>query len=222
MVVDPENRNEMRSSLTGSFFKDSNKMKFSLAFLGFSLAHFVSAQELEDIPTTAVNAGSFTTLVAALEAAGLVDTLSAPNGPYTVFAPTDDAFAAIPAALVSCLLLPDNIDALTSILTYHVVEGAVLSTDLEEGTVETLSTELISISLADGVTINDATTVITADIETSNGVIHVIDSGMLLIFFLCLFASSIITPACFSTCPPKPRRERILGNLLFLGNERTN
>lgn len=183
MGVDPENRNEMRSSLTGSFFKVSNKMKFSLAFLGFSLAHFVSGQELEDIPTTAVNAGSFTTLVAALEAAGLVDTLSAPNGPYTVFAPTDDAFAAIPAALVSCLLLPDNIDALTSILTYHVVEGAVLSTDLEEGTVETLSTELISISLADGVTINDATTVITADIETSNGVIHVIDSGMLLIFF---------------------------------------
>lgn len=154
-----------------------------------------AAAPVTDIPTTAVNAGNFETLVAALQAANLVDALADPNGPFTVFAPTDDAFAGIPAELVACLLEPENIDALTSILMYHVVEGTVLSTDLQEGTVETLNTELISVSLADGVTINDVTTVIAADIIASNGVIHVIDSGKKINYMQAktLFTSYILT-----------------------------
>lgn len=139
-----------------------------------------TTEEPVDIPTTATNAGVFETLVAALGAADLVTALAEPNGPFTVFAPNDDAFAALPDGLVACLLEPENSEALTSILTYHVVEGAVASTDLMDGmTPETLNGETLSIDLSDGVTINEGTTVITADIVASNGVIHVIDSGTL-------------------------------------------
>jgi uncharacterized surface protein with fasciclin (FAS1) repeats len=129
-----------------------------------------------DIPTTAVDAGIFGTLVAALGAAELVDTLAG-AGPFTVFAPTDDAFDELPMGLVTCLLEPDNKDALTSILTYHVVAGTVLSTDLVDGmTPETLNTEMITIDLSDGVTINEVSNVVTADVMASNGVVHIIDS----------------------------------------------
>ncbi len=152
-------------------------MFLSVAIFGI-IATSISAQELVDIPTTAMDAGNFTTLVAALDAAGLVDTLSEPNGPFTVFAPNDDAFSALPPALVPCLLEPDNIDVLSAILTYHVVDGAILSTDLVNGdTPTTLNGETISIDLSNGVSINGDSTVITADIETSNGVIHIIDNG---------------------------------------------
>lgn len=151
-------------------------MKFSLSLFVLSLTGSTLAQELSDIPTTAVGAGQFETLVAALGAAGLVEALSEPNGPFTVFAPTDAAFSGLPTELVACLLEPDNADALTSILTYHVVPGAVFSTDLVDGaTPTTLSNETLSVDLTDGVKINDST-VVTADIEASNGVIHVIDS----------------------------------------------
>jgi uncharacterized surface protein with fasciclin (FAS1) repeats len=137
-----------------------------------------TSDEPADIPTTATNAGGFETLVAALGAADLVTALAEPNGPFTVFAPNDDAFAALPDGLVTCLLQPENKDALTSILTYHVVEGAVLSTDLEDGMMPaTLNGETLSIDLSDGVTVNGNTTVISADIVASNGVIHVIDAG---------------------------------------------
>ena len=128
-----------------------------------------------NIVETAVGAGSFTTLVAAVEAAGLVDTLSG-EGPFTVFAPTDEAFAALPEGTVESLLLPENRDQLVAILTYHVVPGAVMSTDLSDGMMAaTVQGGEITIDLDNGVMVNDAT-VVTADIEASNGVIHVIDS----------------------------------------------
>ena len=150
-------------------------MKLSLAFALTSFGSYAIAQDA-DIPTTAVAAGSFTTLVAALGAADLVTALSAPAGPFTVFAPTDDAFAALPDGLVECLLEPDNSGALTAILTYHVVNGTVLSSDLADGMMPaTLQGEAITIDLSSGVSINDAS-VVTPDIMASNGVIHVIDS----------------------------------------------
>ena len=169
-------------------------MKFCLASLLTSavVTSQVSAQDL-DIPTTAVNAGAFETLVAALGAADLVGVLSEP-GPFTVFAPTDDAFDELPEDLVTCLLEPDNVDALTSILAYHVVAGTVLSTDLMDGMMaETLNTEDITIDLSDGVVINNSSEVVIPDVLATNGVIHVIDSGkkvsiivcpMMLVFFI--------------------------------------
>jgi len=129
----------------------------------------------KDIVDTAVEAGSFTTLVAAVQAAGLVETLKG-DGPFTVFAPTDDAFAALPAGTVEELLKPENKDTLTSILTYHVVPGKVMSTDLSDGmTAATAQGSEVTIKTMGGVTV-DGANVVTADIETANGGIRVIDS----------------------------------------------
>jgi uncharacterized surface protein with fasciclin (FAS1) repeats len=129
-----------------------------------------------DIVDTAVAAGSFTTLVAAVQAAGLVDTLKGP-GPFTVFAPTDDAFAALPKGTVEGLLADPA--ALAAILTYHVVSGKVMSTDLTNGmTATTVNGKDVTITLDGGAKINGAN-IIQADIVTSNGVIHVIDSVIL-------------------------------------------
>ena len=142
-----------------------------------ALAAPAMAQDM-NIVETAVGAGSFTTLVAAVEAAGLVETLSG-EGPFTVFAPTDDAFAALPEGTVESLLLPENRDQLVSILTYHVVPGAVMSTDLSDGmTAATVQGSDITIDLDSGVMVNEAN-VVTADIAASNGVIHVIDAVIL-------------------------------------------
>merc|ERR1712195_366909 len=117
-----------------------------------------------DIPSTAVGVPQLSTLVAALTAADLVSAIAEPNGPFTVFAPTDDAFAALPEGLVECLLEPDNKGALSAILTYHVVSGKVLSTDLEDGmTATTLQGEDVTVDLSDGVKINDST-VVAADV----------------------------------------------------------
>lgn len=128
-----------------------------------------------DIVDTAVDAGSFTTLVAAVQAAGLVDTLKG-EGPFTVFAPTDDAFAALPDGTVETLLLPENKDQLVSILTYHVVSGKVMSGDLSDGmTATTVQGGDVTITTEGGVMVNGAN-VTAADIEASNGVIHVIDA----------------------------------------------
>ena len=131
-----------------------------------------------DIVDTAIAAGSFTTLTAAIEAAGLVDTLKG-EGPFTVFAPTDDAFAALPEGTVDTLLEDPQGD-LTQILTYHVVPGKVMSTDLSDGmTAATVQGAELTFTIKDGaVYVNDAM-VTTADIETANGVIHVIDSVLL-------------------------------------------
>lgn len=129
-----------------------------------------------DIVDTAIAAGSFNTLVAAVQAAGLEDTLRS-DGPFTVFAPTDDAFAALPTGTVESLLLPENKDTLVSILTYHVVAGKTKSVDLAGKTlsVATVNGAEIAIDGADGVTVGGAN-VVKADIWTSNGVIHVIDA----------------------------------------------
>lgn len=128
----------------------------------------------KDIVDTAAEAGSFETLLAAATAAGLVDTLKS-EGPFTVFAPTDDAFAALPEGTVETLLEPENKDKLTAILTYHVVPGKVMSGDLSNDmTATTVEGSDVTIMTEGGVTVNGAN-VVTADIETSNGVIHVID-----------------------------------------------
>ena len=130
----------------------------------------------DDIVDVAIGAGSFETLVAAVQAAGLEDTLRG-EGPFTVFAPTDDAFAALPEGTVEALLADP--DALAAILTYHVVPGAVMSTDLSDGMeAETVNGQTVTITLGDAVMVNDAT-VTTADIEATNGVIHVIDTVLL-------------------------------------------
>lgn len=135
--------------------------------------------ELLDIVDTAVADGRFTTLAAALEAAGLIETLKG-EGPFTVFAPTDDAFAALPEGTVESLLLPENKQALTDILTYHVVSGKVMAADV---TALTSATTVLGKDVAikvdmGNVYINEAKVIIT-DIETSNGVIHVIDAVLL-------------------------------------------
>lgn len=138
-----------------------------------------SDSEMMDIVDTAVADGRFTTLAAALGAADLIETLKG-EGPFTVFAPTDDAFAALPEGTVDSLLLPENKDQLTSILTYHVVAGKVMAADVVELTeAETVQGSPVQIRVEDGkVFINDAEVIIT-DIETTNGVIHVIDSVIL-------------------------------------------
>ena len=129
----------------------------------------------KDIVDTAVAAGNFTTLAAALEAAGLVETLKG-EGPFTVFAPTDAAFAALPAGTVEDLLKPENKDKLVAILTYHVVAGKVMSTDLTEGMMaKTVQGGEATITLEGGAKI-DGAVISTAEIAASNGVIHVIDS----------------------------------------------
>jgi len=135
------------------------------------------AVELGTIVDVAVEAGDFTTLVAAVQAAGLVDTLSS-EGPFTVFAPTDAAFAALPEGLVEKLLLPENLDVLVSILTYHVVSGTVLAADVAAGQVTTVQGEAITLATEGGVTVNGAN-VVAVDVLASNGVIHVIDAVIL-------------------------------------------
>ena len=132
----------------------------------------------KDIVDTAVEAGSFETLVAAVQAAGLVDTLKG-DGPFTVFAPTDEAFAALPEGTVEDLLKPENKEQLVSILTYHVVPGKVMSGDLSDDmAATTVQGSDVMIDLDNGVMVEEAT-VVSADIETSNGVIHVIDKVIL-------------------------------------------
>lgn len=133
----------------------------------------------KDIVDTAASAGSFDTLVAAVQAAGLVDTLKG-DGPFTVFAPTDEAFAALPEGTVETLLKPENKDQLVAILTYHVVSGKIMAGDIASG--ESMAPSLqgtdLTVNSGDKVMINGAT-VTTADIATSNGVIHVIDTVLL-------------------------------------------
>lgn len=133
-----------------------------------------------NIVETAVAAGQFKTLAAALEAAGLVDALTG-EGPFTVFAPTDDAFAKLPAGTVESLLKPENKEKLKAILLYHVVPGNVTAKQvmkLNGRTVKTLEGTSIKVSTNNGVTVNDAR-VTKTDVQASNGVIHVIDSVLL-------------------------------------------
>ncbi|SDN72421.1 Uncaracterized surface protein containing fasciclin (FAS1) repeats [Halomonas shengliensis] len=133
----------------------------------------------KDIVDTAVEAGQFETLVAAVQAAGLVETLKG-EGPFTVFAPTDEAFAALPEGTVESLLEEENRDQLQSILTYHVVSGKIMAEDaMAADSATTLQGQDLTITTMDGSVMIDDATVIQADIETSNGVIHVIDSVLM-------------------------------------------
>ena len=158
-----------------------------LAILFLSISGFaVNAQtqtasksQSMDIVDLAVSQDNLSTLVAAVKAGGLVETLKG-KGPFTVFAPTNEAFAALPAGTLESLLKPENKDKLVQILTYHVVSGKVMSTDLKDGmTAKTVQGGDVKIAISkDGVKVNDAK-VIKADVNASNGVVHVIDKVIL-------------------------------------------
>jgi len=148
-------------------------------FVFGSVQAFSGSEKSKDIVDTAASAGSFNTLVAAVQAAGLEETLRG-EGPFTVFAPTDEAFAALPDGTVEMLLLPENKDKLVAILTYHVVPGKVTSADVVKvKEAKSVNGKGIPIAVKDGTVHVDNATVVTADVMASNGVIHVIDAVIL-------------------------------------------
>ena len=155
-----------------------HKLLTAVAFLALATPAFAADKDIVD---TAVSAGNFKTLVAAVEAAGLVDTLKG-DGPFTVLAPTDEAFAKLPEGTVASLLKPENKAKLAAILTYHVIPGKAMAADvvkLDAKTVKTVQGGGIQVSVNGGtVMVNDAQ-VIKTDIACSNGVIHVIDTVIL-------------------------------------------
>ena len=140
--------------------------------LGMGLSATALAQDIVDV---AVKAGSFKTLVAAVQAAGLVDTLKG-AGPFTVFAPTDEAFAKIPKATLDALL--QDKAALTKVLTYHVVPGRVMAADVKAGMVKTVNGQALTVKTEGGVMV-DSAKVLATDVAASNGVIHMIDTVVL-------------------------------------------
>ena len=144
-----------------------------------STAALAGGHGKKDIVDTAVANEQFSTLVAAVQAAGLVDTLKG-DGPFTVFAPTNDAFAKLPAGTVENLLKPENKDQLVAVLTYHVLLGKVMAADIAGKTLSTATVQgsMVDINATNGVMI-DGATVTAVDMETSNGVIHVIDTVIL-------------------------------------------
>ena len=142
-------------------------------FTAAALTLAFGAANAADIVDTAASAGSFNTLVAAVKAAGLVETLKGP-GPFTIFAPTDEAFAKIPKAKLDALLKDKA--ALTKILTYHVVSGKVMSADVKPGAVKTVEGSSLIVSATAGKVMVDRANVVKTDIVADNGVIHVIDS----------------------------------------------
>jgi uncharacterized surface protein with fasciclin (FAS1) repeats len=139
-----------------------------------SMAESPAMQEAGTIVDVAASNPDFSTLVTAVGAAGLADTLSG-EGPFTVFAPTNEAFEALPEGVLDALLLPENKDALTSILTYHVLADEVMASEVTAGDVPTVEGSTIEIATDGGVTVNGANVTAT-DVEASNGVIHVIDA----------------------------------------------
>lgn len=160
-------------------FSSFAKFIVPLAALAFALpARAGTSHASQDIVAVAASAGSFNTLLAAAKAAGLVETLQGP-GPFTVFAPTDAAFAKLPAGTVESLLLPENKAKLAGILTYHVVPGKVMAADVKTMQASTVNGQKLRLEVADGaVTVNGAN-VVKTDIAATNGVIHVIDSVVL-------------------------------------------
>jgi uncharacterized surface protein with fasciclin (FAS1) repeats len=161
------------------FFKLLIATQFVFVAAQASAGNYGNKAASKDIVDTAVAAGQFKTLAAALEAADLVGTLKG-DGPFTVFAPTDAAFAKLPEGTVESLLKPENRDQLIAILTYHVVPGKVEAADVVKlSEAKTVNGQEVSITVADnGVQINDAN-VVKTDINASNGVIHVIDTVIL-------------------------------------------
>jgi uncharacterized surface protein with fasciclin (FAS1) repeats len=162
------------------FKKIASVLTFVLASLALSTAAHADHHGMKkDIVDVAAANGSFSTLVAAVKAAGLVDTLKG-DGPFTVFAPTDEAFAKLPAGTVENLLKSENKDKLTAILTYHVVSGKVMAADVVKlDSAATVQGQSVNVTINDGsVMINNAN-VVMADVKASNGVIHVIDTVLL-------------------------------------------
>ena len=152
-------------------------LRIKTAAIALPMLAMAGAANAADIVDTAADAGSFNTLVAAVKAAGLVETLKG-EGPFTVFAPTDEAFAKLPEGTVENLLKPENKEQLVAILTYHVVPGKTMSSDIAGRQLEvaTVQGDTVTIDASDGaVTVDDAT-VVKADVEADNGVIHVIDT----------------------------------------------
>jgi len=149
-------------------------MKKVLLALSMSLAF--GATQAADIVDTAKSAGTFNTLIAAVEAAGLVDTLKG-TGPFTVFAPTDKAFAKIPKAKLAALL--KDKDALTKVLTYHVVAGKVMAADVKPGMVTSVQGSDLTVKVKGGKVMLDKSRVVKTDIAADNGVIHVIDTVLM-------------------------------------------
>jgi len=158
-----------------------NRIKYGafaavLAICSVAMASSMNNTENKDIVDTAVAAGSFQTLAKALQAADLVDTLKGP-GPFTVFAPTDEAFAKLPAGTLDDLLKPENKDKLRAILTYHVIAGKVLSEEIVTlSSVKSVNGQEVRIMTTGGKVMVDDAHVVMADIPASNGVIHVIDT----------------------------------------------
>ena len=154
--------------------------KSTIALLAISVLTFAPVNDANaqssDIVSIAVGNDNFSTLVTALQTAGLVETLQG-DGPFTVFAPTNEAFAALPEGTLESLLMEENRDQLIQILTYHVVPGKVMSGDLSDGMMaETVEGSSVEISISNNGVSVDGASVVTADIEATNGVIHVIDS----------------------------------------------
>ena len=148
-----------------------------LAFAGMAIADDHKKAK-KDIVDTAAGIEDFSTLVAAVKAGGLVETLKG-DGPFTVFAPTNDAFAKLPEGTVESLLKPENKEKLVSILTYHVVAGKVMAKDVKAGEVATVNGKKATIAVKDGKVTIDGANVVKTDVGTSNGVIHVIDAVIL-------------------------------------------
>ena len=147
------------------------------AFAGLALADHHKGDK-KDIVGTAAGLDDFSTLVAAVKAAGLVETLKG-DGPFTVFAPTNEAFAKLPEGTVATLLKPENKDKLASILKFHVVAGKVMAKDVKAGEVATVLGKKATIAVKDGKVTIDGANVVKTDVVTSNGVIHVIDAVIL-------------------------------------------
>jgi len=168
---------KVSTSDKGVKINDSNVVKTDI-LCSNGVIHVIDAVLMppKDIVDTAVGAGDFQTLVAAVKAAGLVDTLKS-DGPFTVFAPNDAAFAKLPKAAIANLLKPENKDKLTAILTYHVVPGKVMAADVVGlDSAKTAQGSQVAIKTKDGTVMIDGAKVIATDIECGNGVIHVIDS----------------------------------------------
>ena len=156
----------------------SLKVGISIVALAGASLTAGTATKNKDLVAVAADAGSFNTLVAAVKAAGLVETLQG-DGPFTIFAPTDAAFAKLPAGTVDDLLKPENKAKLVAVLTYHVVPGKIMAADVTTSKPNTVNGQPLSISVTDGGVTVDGARVVKADVTASNGVIHVIDSVVL-------------------------------------------
>lgn len=150
-------------------------MKKTIALFAAIITTFSIQANAKDIVDTAAGVEDFSTLVAAVQAGGLVETLKG-DGPFTVFAPTNAAFAKLPKGTVEDLLKPENKDKLVAILTYHVVPGKVMAADVKAGEVKTVNGKMATISITDGKVAIDGANITKTDVTTSNGVIHIIDS----------------------------------------------